>query len=111
MKFSELKKEKWFIVLGSTYVLILILFVVWMTFFDTNSLLIHRELNQDIEALEKSKEFYQEEIKKDRTFIEKMEDTSEMEKFAREKYYLKKPNEDIYIVEHEDSLKNSKPNE
>jgi len=111
MKFSEIKKEKWFIIVSSTYVLILIFFVIWMLFFDTNSLLIHRELNQDIKALEESKEFYKEETEKDKMFIEKMTDSNEMEKFAREKYYLKKENEDIYIVEHEDSLKKVRPNE
>ena len=111
MKFSEIKKQRWFKVLGNTYVIILLLFVVWMLFFDTNSFLIHKELNQDIDALEKNKEFYEEEIEKDKAFIEKMEDSNEMEKFAREKYYLKKPNEDIYIIEHEDSLKKKKPNE
>ena len=35
-----------------------------------------------------------------------MKDSNEIEKFAREKYYLKKDNEDIYIIEHEDSIKN-----
>ena len=34
-----------------------------------------------------------------------MEDSNQMEKFARERYYLKKENEDIYIIEHEDSIK------
>ena len=111
MKFSELKKEKWFVIVSSTYVIILLLFIVWMLFFDTNSFLIHRELDQDIKALERNKEFYQEEIEKDRAFIEKMQDSNEMEKFARKKYYLKKQNEDIYIIEHEDSLKNKKPDE
>lgn len=111
MKFSELKKEKWFVIVSSTYVIILLLFIVWMLFFDTNSFLIHRELDQDIKALERNKEFYQEEIEKDRAFIEKMQDSNEMEKFAREKYYLKKKDEDIYIIEHEDSLKKKKPNE
>jgi len=48
--------------------------------------------------------FYKKEIKKDRTFIDKMKDSSEMERFAREKYYLKKENEDIYIIEHQDSV-------
>ena len=43
--------------------------------------------------------------KKTQSFIKKMEDSNEMEKFAREKYYLKKENEDIYIIEHEDSIK------
>ena len=98
-------------VASSTYVLILIFFIVWMIFFDTNSYFIHRELDQDIQGLEENKEFYQKEIDKDKAFIEKMKDSSEMEKFAREKYYLKKENEDIYIIEDQDSLKNNKDNE
>ena len=37
-----------------------------------------------------------------------MKDSNEIEKFAREKYYLKKNDEDIFIIEHEDSIKNKK---
>ncbi|QQX76601.1 MULTISPECIES: FtsB family cell division protein [Aequorivita] len=105
MKLSELKKNKWIRFISNKYVLILLLFVVWMIFFDANSYLIHHELDSDINALEENAEFYQNEIDKDKTFIKKMEDSNEMEKFAREKYYLKKENEDIYIIEHEDSIK------
>lgn len=111
MKFSELKKKKWIRFLSNKYVLILLLFLVWMLFFDTNSVLIHNELDGDIRALENNAEFYESEIDNDKRFIQKMEDSSEMEKFAREKYYLKKENEDIYIIEHEDSIKKNKGNE
>ncbi len=111
MKLSELKQQKWFKLLSNKYMLILILFVIWMLFFDTNSFLIHNELSNDIDALEDNKEFYKEEITKDKKFIEKMKDSNEQERFAREKYYLKKENEDIFIIEHEDSLKNKKKNE
>lgn len=91
-------------VISNKYVLILLFFIVWMIFFDTNSYFIHRELNEDIESLEDTKEIYRKEIEKDRIFIEKMKDSNEIEKYAREKYYLKKDNEDIYIIQHEDSL-------
>jgi len=91
--------------------LILILFLVWMFYFDTNSYFIHKELNDDVNALEETKEFYNEEIKKDKAFIEMMKDSDEVEKYAREKYYLKKQNEDIYIIEHKDSLKLNEKNE
>jgi len=91
--------------------LIVIIFIVWMLFFDTNSYLIHQELNSSIEKLENQKNTYQDEIKKDKVFIEKMKDSNELEKFAREKYYLKKNNEDIYIIENQDSLKTKKDNE
>ncbi len=89
----------------------MVLFVVWMIFFDTNSYLIHRELDKEIDGLKGNTEFYQEQIDNDRSFIEKMDDNEEMEKFAREKYYLKKENEDIYIIEHEDSIKKKANNE
>ncbi len=79
-----------------------------MFFFDTNSFFIHNELNHDVNALEDNKEFYKEEIKKDKVFIEKMKDSDEVEKFAREEYFLKKENEEIFIIEHQDSIKNIK---
>ena len=104
MKFSEFKQKKWVRIASNKYVLILLFFIIWMIFFDTNSYFIHNELNQDIESLEQTKEIYKEEIRKDQTFIEQMKDSNEMEKYAREKYYLKKEGEDIYIIEHEDSL-------
>ncbi len=105
MKFSEIKNKKWFRIIGNKYLLILLLFVVWMIFFDTNSFFIHDDLNQDINILEENKEFYKSEIEKDKNFIKKMKDSNEQEKFAREKYFLKKENEDIFIIEHEDSIK------
>lgn len=84
--------------------IIVILFLVWMFFFDTNSYLIHKELNDDIEALEENKDFYENEIKKDKVFLDKMQDSNEMEDYARQKYYLKKEGEDIFIIQNEDSL-------
>lgn len=93
---------------ANTYVIVLVLFLVWMFFFDTNSYFIHKDLNEEIEALEENKDFYRQEIQKDKIFLNKMEDSFEMEKFAREKYYLKKENEDIFIIEHEDSIKEKK---
>jgi cell division protein FtsB len=82
-----------------------------MFFFDTNSYFIHNELNNSIESLENNKKIFKDEIEKDKTFIDKMKDSNEVEKYAREKYYLKKENEDIYIIEHQDSLKNKAENE
>ena len=105
------KKKMWFKRIGGSYILILILFLVWMLFFDTNSYFIHKELNDDVKALEDNIEYYKDEIDNDKRFILKMKDSAEMEKYAREKYYLKKENEEIFIIEHEDSLKINKKNE
>lgn len=109
MKFSKLKKNKWFKRLSNKYFLILLVFAVWMVFFDTNSFFVHKELNDETNELQNNKEYFQKEITKDKTFIQKLDDEDEMEKFARETYYLKKENEEIFIIEHEDSIKNNKP--
>lgn len=76
-----------------------------MVFFDTNSFFVHKELNDETNELQNNKEYFQKEITKDKTFIQKLDDDDEMEKFARETYYLKKENEEIFIIKHEDSIK------
>jgi len=111
MGLKELKKKKWFKVLTNMYVLVLTAFVVWMVFFDTNSLLIHLELKKEIQKLEKTQDFLKKEISKDKKIIEKLSDEQELMKFAREEYYLKKKNEEIYLIEYQDSLKASIENQ
>ena len=102
---SKIKNNKWIRIIGNKYLIITVFFVFWMLFFDTNSFLIHKELNDDIKKLEENKKAYLEEIINDKIFIDKMKDSAEIEKFAREQYYLKKENEEIYLIEHEDSIK------
>lgn len=91
------------------YVMVLTAFLIWMIFFDTNSLLIHNELQKEIEKLEKTKDFLKKEIAKDKEIINTLNSKDELEKFAREEYYLKKENEEIYLIEYEDSLKTNSP--
>ena len=93
------------------FVVVLVVFAIWMLFFDANSYLIHRELNKEMDALENEKEYYQNEIKKDKKAIEELSTDEGVEKLAREKYYMKKDSEEIYIIEYEDSLKNKNDNE
>ncbi len=102
---AQLKKNKYLKPFKNWFILIFVGFVVWMLFFDTNSGLIHHELNSDIEALENSKEYYKKEIEKDNKAIKKLSSEEGLEKFAREEYYMKKENEEIFIIEYEDSLK------
>ena len=82
-----------------------------MLFFDSNSLLIHKELNEEISDLEDEKKYYQKEITKDKKAIKALSTEEGIEKMAREKYYMKKANEDIYIIEYDDSLKSKTANE
>jgi len=93
------------------YVVVFIVFAVWMIFIDSNSLIIHKELNDDIKDLENEKSYYKNEIEKDKKAIKELSTEEGIEKLAREKYYMKKDNEDIYIIEYEDSLKLRNKNE
>ena len=100
MGLKALRQKKWFKLMTNTYVLVLTLFVIWMAFFDTNSLLIHHELQQEIDKLEQKKEFLQKEIKHDQEMLKKLSSKDELEKFARENYYMKKDNEEIFLIEY-----------
>ena len=105
MGWKELKEKKWFKIFTNTYILVLTIFVIWMAFFDTNSLLIHRELQQEINKLEQQKDFLQKEIEKDKKLLNELKDPKALEKYAREKYYMKKEGEEVFLIEYEDSTK------
>ena len=81
------------------YLIISISFLIWMTFLDTNSLLIHAELNREIKKLKKKRDALNKEILDDKSLIEKLNDIDSLEHYAREEYNLKKENEDIFIIE------------
>ena len=73
-----------------------------MLFFDTNSWLINRDLSKKIDKLENRKEFYKNEISNDRKALNEINNNPEMlEKYARERFYMKKKNEDIFIIKEE----------
>ena len=88
----------------STYGIIVILFIFWMIFFDSNSLIIHSELNNDIKELNEQKTYYEKEISKDKIELEMIQSDSGLEKYAREKLYMKKDNEEIFLIEYDTIL-------
>ena len=93
--------------LKNKYVIIFIIFLVYMLFFDTYSYLDNRELSSTISELENNRDYYKNEISLDNKKIKLLQNPNQIEKFAREQYYMKKDSEDIYIIEFEgDSLKN-----
>jgi cell division protein FtsB len=74
-------------------------FVVWMLFFDRNDMLSQYEYRSEVNKLEAEKDFYETEtahVKKDLTELTTNLNTAE--KFAREKYYMKKDNEDVFVI-------------
>ena len=81
------------------YVITIFLFLIWMIFFDNTSFLVVNELNGEINKYSKQLAYYKEEYKKNDDFYRKlMDNKSEKEKFARENYFMKKPNEEIFIL-------------
>ena len=96
-------------ILASRYVIVLVFFTVWMTFLDNTSYMEHRILNKQLNELEDNKKYYQDEIRKDSTEIKQLKNPDYQEKYAREKYYMKRDSEDIYIIDFEgDSIKDEK---
>ena len=75
------------------------LFIIWMLFFDSNSWLVHRELNTKVYRLENQKDFYKSEMEKDKVELSKMKTDSGLEEYAREKLFMKKEDEEIFIIE------------
>lgn len=72
--------------------------ILWMTVFDSNNFIDLIELRREIGDLKDKKEYYTTEIAVARkTQLELFSNSKNLEKFAREKYYMKKDNEDLFI--------------
>ena len=72
-----------------------------MSFFDSNSLIIHNELNNDINELNEQKSYYEKEIVKDNIELKLIQSDSGLEKYAREKLFMKKDNEEVFLIEYD----------
>jgi cell division protein DivIC len=90
-------------ILRNFYVTTGLCFLVWMTFLDSNDLISRFSLSSKLNTLEDEKAYYQEkiaEVEKDRK--ELMTNRELLEKFAREKYLMRKETEDVFIIQEED---------
>ena len=81
------------------YVITGFIFLLWMFFLDSNDFLSRFKLSAKLRSLENEKEYYEEKIKeveKDHQGV--FGDRESLEKFAREKYLMKKENEDVFVI-------------
>lgn len=77
----------------------MLLFFAYLIFFDDHNLIKRFQTKQEIKQLEQEYEFYNNEIQTDKTKIHQLKkDSVFLEKFAREKYYMKRNNEDVFIM-------------
>ena len=91
--------KRLFELIRNKYFIAIIAFAVWMLFFDKNDMLSQFEYRTEVKKLQEEKDFYLKEtadVKKDLSEIDSNLNTAE--KFAREKYFMKKDNEDVFVV-------------
>ncbi|MDA0779608.1 MAG: septum formation initiator family protein [Bacteroidetes bacterium] len=100
---KKLLENPWFKLATNVYALIGLFFVVWMVFLDTNSLLIYLNLERKLSELERQKATLERDIALDKKTLLQLNDSIELERYAREKYNMKRKNEDVYLIEYTES--------
>ncbi|MBU2914270.1 FtsB family cell division protein [Reichenbachiella agariperforans] len=81
------------------YFIATVVFLVWMLFFDSNDFYSQYQLKSKVEELEDQKAYYQKKIERTEADREALLNDDELlEKFAREKYFMKKDGEDVFVV-------------
>jgi cell division protein DivIC len=92
-------------VLRNRYILTALIFLIWLTFLDSNNLISRFKELRELNKLKTDREYYVERIETDKIKLHQLKtDNDNLEKFAREQYRMKKADEDLYIVltPHED---------
>lgn len=93
-------------ILTNKYLVVFSFFVVWMLFFDQRDYFQQRDRQAELKKLEAKKRYYVQEIEKTRKELTDLQNNpAALEKFARERYLMKKDGEDIFIIEDSGSLK------
>jgi len=81
------------------YFLTILVLIITITFFDRYDISTQYHMRKELKELETTKKFYESEIMKNKSTINALQnDSIALEKFAREKYLMKKNNEDIFLV-------------
>ena len=99
--------KKILVILKNKYFLTFIVLLVYILFFDRNDIISQIELTRKLNKLKQEKKYFSDEVEKNKKEMNELKTNPEnLEKFAREKYLMKKDNEDIFvIVEEKDSTK------
>ena len=100
-------------VFRNKYLLTIIIFLVWLILFDSNNLISRYREMKELRKLKIDREYYIKRIEADRKKLHELKtDNHNLEKFAREQYRMKKPDEDLYIIltPQEDRKNNRKNN-
>ena len=89
--------------LKNKYALTAGVFIIWISFFDENNLIIQYQYHSELSKLQDEEVFYQEELVKIQASLKELQTNPKtLEKFAREKYLMKKDNEELFVIVEED---------
>lgn len=81
------------------YFVFTVLFIVWMVLIDSNDIISHFKLRSKLSDLKDQKAYYQERKEKIQAEREELLSNYELlEKFARERYLMKRKTEDLYVI-------------
>ncbi len=84
---------------GKKYLIALLVFLTWITFFDENNLLAQRRNKLRLKTLLEQRDFYREKIEADNRKMEELRSGAEnLEKYAREQFLMTRPDEDLFLV-------------
>ncbi|HWY38875.1 MAG TPA: septum formation initiator family protein [Bacteroidia bacterium] len=91
--------KKFIKIIKNKFLLTIIGLAVWLTFFDRNDIFTQYDLKQQVNKLEKEKDYYVAEIASSKKNIEELHTNQKsLEKFARESYLMKKDNEEVFVI-------------
>ena len=103
MRFIKIiKNSKFFKLFSTIYILITTVFLIWILFLDSNSVVVNIKLKSQINDLENKINQLQKEIEIDKKLIATLKNLDSLEKYGREKHFMKKQNEEIFIIEIEE---------
>jgi len=85
--------------LRNKYLIALLAVLVWLLFFDSHNLIQQWRMQRQLQELRQEREFYLEEIRRDSTAIDELKnDPDALERYARERFLMKKEGEDVFII-------------
>lgn len=104
MNISLMKLKKLYLktlpILRNKFILTAIIFFIWITLFDQNNLIDRIKSINQLHKYEDDIDYYENKIKVDSLRLHELKtDRKNLEKYAREQYYLKKSDEEIFVIE------------
>ena len=88
----KIKNNRYFKLFSNIYFITLTIFLFWILFFDSNSILVNLKLQKEINQLKERKAELEDQISIDKKIISSLQNIDSLERYAREKLYMKKEN-------------------